>query len=245
MSSAGAIGRTVLAIVSCLWVSQAAAEPVRITHNQPFPPFAEFKNGKSEGLAVDLLNAAAARAGIEFEFVPASVDQMAQTLKDGHTEALFVAITPERQQTFDLSAPVLTTGGALFVRAPKATPQGLIELSGKTVVTPRAGPLAALIQRMAPAVNLVVTTDYEESLARVVDGAADAAALNYQAGAIIASRLYPGRVTLPRSMFQETPMAVAVPKGQRAEFLARLNMGLEAIRFDGTWQQINKRWTGE
>jgi ABC-type amino acid transport substrate-binding protein len=40
-------------------------------------------------------------------------------------------------------------------------------------------------------------------------------------------------------------MAVAVPKGRRSEFLVRLNMGLDAIRSDGTWQQINKRWTGE
>jgi polar amino acid transport system substrate-binding protein len=245
MISAGTIARTILATLSYLWVLQAAAETARITHNQPFPPFTEVKNGKSEGLAVDILRAAGARAGIELEFVPAPLDQMAQTLKDGRAEALFVAITPERQQLFDLSAPVLTTGGALFVRAPIATPESLIALSGKIVVTPRAGPLAALIQRTAPAVNLIVTKDYEESLARVVDGAADAAALNYQAGAIIAARLFPNQVTVPGNMFQEAPMAVAVQKGERPEFLARLNKGLEAIRSDGTWQEINKRWTGQ
>jgi len=245
MISAGMIGRTILATLSYLWVLPAAAETVRVTHNQPFPPFTEVKNGKSEGLAVDVLRAAGARVGIDLEFVPAPLDEMAQTLKDGRAEALFVAITPERQQLFDLSAPVLTTGGALFVRAPNATPESLIALSGKTVVTPQTGPLTGFIQRTAPAVNLVVTKDYEESLARVVAGAADAAALNYQAGAIIASRLYPGQVTLPRNMFQEIPLAVAVPKGQRSEFLARLNMGLDAIRSDGTWQQINNRWTGQ
>jgi polar amino acid transport system substrate-binding protein len=245
MISAGTIGRTILATLSYLWVLHAAAETMRISHTQPFPPFTEVKNGKSEGLAVDVLRAAAGRVGIELEFVPAPLDEMAQTLKDGRAEALFVAITPERQQLFDLSAPVLTTGGALFVRAPNATPESLIALSGKTVVTPQTGPLTAFIQRTAPAINLVVTKDYEESLARVVAGAADAAALNYQAGAIIASRLYPGQLTLPHNMFQEIPLAVAVPKGQRSEFLARLNMGLDAIRSDGTWQQINKRWTGQ
>lgn len=175
MISAGAVGRTILATLSYLWVLQAAAETVRIAYNQPFPPFAEVKNGKSQGLAVDILSAAGARVGIEWEFVPAPLDQVAQTLKDGRAGALFVAITPERQQLFDFSASVLTTGGALFVRTPNATPESLIALSGKTVVTPRTGPLAAFIERTAPAANLVVTTDYEESLARVVDGAADAA----------------------------------------------------------------------
>jgi polar amino acid transport system substrate-binding protein len=245
MISAASIGRTFLVILSGLWVLQATAEPLRITHNQPFPPFSEFKNGKSEGLAIDILRAAAGQVGIDLEFVASPLEQVAQTLTDGRAEALLVAATPERLKTFDVSAPVLMTGGALFVRAPNATPESLIELSGKTVVTPRTGPLAAVIARTAPTVNLVVTTDYEESLIRVVAGAADAAALNYQAGAIIASRLYPGQVTLPRRMFQETPLVVAVPKGQRPEFSARLNMGLDSIRSDGTWEQINKHWLGQ
>jgi hypothetical protein len=44
-------------------------------------------------------------------------------------------------------------------------------------------------------VKLVVTEDYETGLARLVSGDADAAALNYQAGATIATRPYPGKLT--------------------------------------------------
>jgi len=34
-----------------LWGSNAdcLADPVRIAHNNPFPPFSELRNGKSEG----------------------------------------------------------------------------------------------------------------------------------------------------------------------------------------------------
>ena len=63
-------------------------------------------------------------------------------------------------------------------------------------------------------------------------------------GIRIAARLYPSQVTEPRSMFTELPFAVAVSKGREAEFLARLNVGLAAIRTDSTWQQINNRWMG-
>ena len=45
-------------------------EPVRVAHDYGFPPFAEVKDGKSEGLAVDIFRAAAARAGINVKFVP-------------------------------------------------------------------------------------------------------------------------------------------------------------------------------
>jgi polar amino acid transport system substrate-binding protein len=237
----------VAALFACLSALGAAtgvvaAETFRVTHNQPFPPFAELKNGKSEGLAIDILHAAAARVGIELEFVATPLEPMGQTLVEGRADALLVAATPERMATFDLSAPVLTTGGALFVRAPNPTPESLAALSGKVVVTPQTGPLAAIIQRTAPNVNLSVTTDYAQSLERVVEGKADAAALNYQAGAIIAARLYSDRITVPRKMFQETPLAIGAPKGKQFEILVRLSKGLEAIRADGTWQNINTRW---
>jgi hypothetical protein len=37
-------------------------EPVRVAHDSGFPPFAEVKDGKSEGLAVDIFRAAGSRA---------------------------------------------------------------------------------------------------------------------------------------------------------------------------------------
>lgn len=241
------IGRMFGTVLLCLSLSgiHVAAETVRIAHQEHFPPFVEVKDGTSRGLFVDVLLAAAARAGIDLAFVPVPFEQVQRTLEDGRAEAIFpLAITPERLQTFDFSAPFLITGGALYVRAPTATPESLATLSGKIVVTPRTGPLVAIIQKAAPEVKLVVTTDYEESLARLVSGEADAAALNFHVGARIAARLYPGQVTEPRTMFAEQPLAVGVLKGRGREILARLDAGLATIRADGTWQQINERWSG-
>jgi ABC-type amino acid transport substrate-binding protein len=234
-----------LALLVCLWTSGAlvAAEQVRITHNQVFPPYAEVQEGKSVGLAVDIIRAAAARAGIDVVFVPLTIEQQMPALKDGRADATLSGISPERQQFLDFSAPVIATGAGLYVRAPSATPESLTALSGKVVVTPRAGPVAPFIQKTAPSVNLVVTADYEESLARLVEGRADAAALNLHVGNALAARLYPGKVTEPRNTFWEAPLAIGVPKGERANILAQMNVGLAAIRADGTWQQINNRWT--
>lgn len=240
------IGRMVGAALLFLWITgtPAAAQPMRIAHPQSFPPIVEVQDGKSVGLAIDILRAAAARSGIDLLFVPVTIEQQMPSLTDGRADALYTAITPERRQLLDFSSPVLTTGGGLFVRAPNPTPESLAALSGKVVVTPRAGPLAAFIQKTAPDVKLVVTADYEESLVRIVRGEADAAALNFQAGARIAARLYPGQVTVPRNMFIQTPQAVGAIKGQGAKFIAQLDVGLAATRADGTWQQINDRWIG-
>lgn len=222
------------------------AEPVRIAYPDVFPPFTELKDGKPEGLAVELIRAAAGHAGIDVEFVAAPFEQVQRTLEDGRADALFpLTITPERLPLFDFSDPFLVTGGALFARSPNSTPQGLGSLAGKILVTPRTGPLAAYLQKNAPEIKLVITKDYEDSLSRLVKGEADAAALGFHVGVSIADRLYPGQVTLPRSMFTELPFAVAVAKGQRVQFLTQLNAGIAAIHADGTWQRINNQWTGK
>lgn len=216
---------------------------MRIAHDHGFPPFAEVKDGNSAGLAVDILRATAARAGIEVTFVPVPFDQRQLTLEDGRAEAYFpLSITPERLQLFDFSDVLVVTGGALFVCTPNVPPQDLAAFVGKIVVTPRTGPIAAFIQKTAPAVKLVVTTDYETSLAGLVRGEASAAALSYHVGPRIAERLYPGHVIRSPNMFLELPLAVAVAKGTRADLLVRLNAGIAAIRADGTWQQISDHW---
>ena len=157
------------------------------------------ETGRPKELAVDILRTAVARVGVNVELVPVPFEQIQRTLADGRAQAIFpLTITPERLSLFDFSAPILITGGALFVRAPNATPENLAALSGKIVVTPRTGPLAAFIQKNAPSVKLVIAMDYEESLARLVKGEADAAALGFHVGIRIAARLYPSQVTEPR-----------------------------------------------
>jgi polar amino acid transport system substrate-binding protein len=131
-----------------------------------FPPFAEVKDGKSEGLAVDIFRAVASRTGIDVKFVPVSFEQRELTLADGRADAYFpLSITPERLQLFDFSDALVVSGASLFVRASDVPPENLAALAYKVVVTPRTGPVAPFIQKTAPAIKLVVTTDYEESLA--------------------------------------------------------------------------------
>ncbi|MBX9826877.1 MAG: transporter substrate-binding domain-containing protein [Xanthobacteraceae bacterium] len=221
----------------------ASSRTWRIAHNNLLPPFSELKDGRSVGLVVDIFAAAMARAGISIELVPVPLEQMELSLQDGRSVASFpMAVTPERKDKLDFSDTLLMTGGSLYVRAPEPTPANLDTLAGKTVVTPATGPLAAFIRKTAPDVRLIVTDDYESSLARLVGGEADAAALNHQAGAMIANRVYTGRITMPGAMFLELPLAAAVVKGRNTELLGGLNSGLAAIRADGTWDRINRSW---
>ena len=220
-----------LIVCFALPYASASAQTVRVAHAESFPPYAELRDGKSEGMAVDILRAAAAKAGLAITFVVVPFEQLQRTVEDGRADAIFpTGITPERRKTLDFSAPLLSTGGSLYVRAPQEAPDDLASLAGKTVVTPRTGPLAAYIEKNAPQVKVVRTASYEESLAYLVEGKADAAALNSHVGGRIADKLYPGKVNVARRMFLEVPLAVAVAKGTQAEMLKRLDAGIAAVR---------------
>lgn len=218
---------------------------MRIAHANALPPFTMVENGTSSGMVLEICRASVESAGHDAVFVPVPFEEMQSALIDGRADAAIpVAITPERRERLDFSAPLLMTGGSLYVRAPAATPPGLQALAGKTVVTPGDGPLAAFITRTAPQVNLVVTRDYQSSLAQLVNGEADAAALNHQAGALLAAQLYPGRITRPDAMLIELPFGAAFAKGRNDALRAAVDSGLATIRADGTYERIIERWMG-
>src|SRR3954469_23752516 len=232
-----------LAAFLCLVAAPAFAQTLRIAHAESFPPYAEARDGESAGMAVDILRAAAAKAGFDLAFVIVPFEELQRTVDDGRADAIFpTGMTPERRKTLDFSAPLLSTGGSLYVRAPDQAPDELSALAGKTVVTPRTGPLATYIENNAPQVKVLRSASYEESLAMLMDGKADAAALNSHVGGRIADKLYPGKVNVASRMFLEVPLAVAVKKGTNASLLLELDKGLAAIRADGTWESINRRW---
>jgi ABC-type amino acid transport substrate-binding protein len=224
-------------------IAPVTTETVRMSHQSDFAPFIYVRDGKSVGILVDIVEAAAARARIKVVFVPVPLAEVALTLTDGRADAIVpFGITPERQTAYDFSEPLIVTGGALFVKAPNAEPAGLDALNGKTVVSPQAGPFVVYMQKNAPAVHVVATSSYQESLDRVVSGEADAAALNLQVGSNVVAESYAGKITVPVKTFSQAPLAIAVIKGQHADIMRKLAAGIEAIRADGTLARIEAKW---
>jgi len=223
----------------------ARADPIRIGHDAPFEPFAMIENGRSTGLILEVVAEAMKRMKQEFAFVVLKLDDSDQALIDGKIDALaFKGDTPLRRQQFDFSAPIVISGGALFTRAGTPASKSLKDFAGKTVVTPRRGPLAAQIEKAAPDVKVLPSTSYEESLDWVLAGKADAAALNFQAGIRMARAKHPGKFTLPSEPYISVPLAFAVAKGRNADLMKRFDAALAAMKSDGAFKAIEERWLG-
>jgi ABC-type amino acid transport substrate-binding protein len=215
-----------------------------LAHIESFEPFAVAKAGKSEGLAVDIITEALSRVNIKVVFVGEHQDKLDELAAKGQVEGLaFLGINAERRKTYDFSDPYLISGGALFVPAGKPVSSDLKDLAGKTVATPLKGPLAGYIQEKFPGVKMLTEVkDYKETLQVVLDGKADAAALNTQSGAVLAKQLFPGKFLSPQKGFLEVPIGIGVPKGKQESFLGKFNEGLKSILADGTYDKLVGKW---
>lgn len=217
---------------------------IKLAYGNPFPPFAVSKKGRPEGLAIAILRESFGKVHLRVVFIPGTMDKIQDLLFDGKTHGLaFMGINSKRKKTYDFSDPYIITSGSLFVKSPNQPSPFLKEFEGKTVVTPKKGPLAGYIQEKFPTVNLISTAkDYPGAMKMVLDGKADAAALNTQVGAYLANQLFPGAFTLPQKSFLEIPIGAAVLKGKHALFLKQLNGGLRDIMISGTYDKIMRKW---
>jgi ABC-type amino acid transport substrate-binding protein len=216
----------------------------KLAHIEKFEPFAVAKEGKSEGLAVDIITEALAKVNIRALFVGDQQDKLEGLLAKGEVDGwAFLGINPERRKTYDFSDPYLISGGALFVKSPNPPSSDLKEFEGKTVVTPKIGPLAGYIEKNFPKVRVMTDVkSYTETLQAVVDGKADAAALNTQAGSVLAGQLFPGRFSMPEKGFLDIPIGIGVLKGMHGDLLTRFNEGLKLILADGTYDRLLNKW---
>lgn len=237
--------RFFLLAAALLTAMPAQAQTLRIGHDAPFEPFAMVENGRSTGLILDIVAEAMKRMKREFAFAVLKLDESEGALADGKVDALaFKGDTAERRARMDFSAPIVLSGGALFPRAGAPASKSLKDFAGKTVVTPRRGPLFAQIAKAAPDVKLAESTSYAESLEMVIAGKADAAALNLQAGIRMARRSYPGQFALPSEPYIAVPLAFAVAKGKNAELLKSFDGALAAMKADGSFKAIEEKWLG-
>jgi polar amino acid transport system substrate-binding protein len=86
------------------------------------PPFAmKRKDGRWEGLSIELWQGIAQKLGVRFELREYSPDQLLEAVKRGEVDVILaLAVTEQHEMLMDLSLPYLTSGTAIAVAAEPA-----------------------------------------------------------------------------------------------------------------------------
>ena len=225
-----------------------AAKVYVVGTDAAYAPF-ESQNEKGEivGFDIDVVKAAAQKAGIEVKFLNTPCEGIFNSVLQGDRDLLVssITITPERQQTLDFSTPYFDAQQLIAVKSDSkiAKFDDLKKLkvgvqngtTGDEVITKLQG-------KDSPNVKRFESTPL--ALKEMEGGGVDAVVADN--GVVVhyvnnnpASKFK----TIADTSFASEQYGIAVKKGN-TELLAKINQGLAGIKDDGTYAKIYAQYFG-
>jgi len=226
----------------------APAKVYVIGTDAAYAPF-ESQNEKGEivGFDIDVVKAAAAKAGIEVKFVNTPWEGIFNALGQGDRDMVVssVTITDERKQTMDFSTPYFDAVQLIAVKADsKVTKFDDLKKLKVGVQTGTTGDEAVtkLLGKTSTAIKRFESTPL--ALKELESGGVDAVVADN--GVVIhyvANNPGSKFKTVADKSFAPEQYGVALKKGN-AELLAKVNQGLADIKADGTYDKIFAQYFG-
>lgn len=204
------------------------------------------KNGKVIGWEVDLFNAVAKKLGVKTNYVIAGFDTILAGVKAGKYDVGLSSFTDtkERQASVDF-ANYFSAGTQWAVKKgvtldpDNACGKIVSAMTGSTQADDITAKSAACTKAGKKAITLLTYDSGEQATSAVVLGRADATAADSPvlAYAVLQTK---GKLALAGKIFGEAPYGIAVAK--KSSLAPALQEALKAIKKDGTYDSILKKW---
>ena len=204
------------------------------------------REGGLMGLDVDLAKALAMAMRVKLEIKTMPFGELMTALEKDEIDMVIsgMAITPERTEFASFVGPYMMSGKSILTKSSVlAEIKGTDEFNRKdlTLVALSNSTSASFVRLAAPEAKLVEVKDYDEGIAMVKDGKADAMVADMPA-CVLAVMRYPdaGLVTLDKPLTME-PIGIAVSKDD-PQFLNLVDNFVDAYGKTGILTQLRKRW---
>ncbi len=213
-----------------------------------YPPFCiADAQGQADGLAVELLQAAAQATGREVRFQVGRWADVKQSLIEARVDVLpLVAYTPDRERVMDFTRPYLTMAGSIVMRRDQSPVKHVSELAGREVAVLAGDAAEEYADRVALTPRLVRVGSYEVALRALAAGNYDAVLVNDLVGARIIRELGLTNLRLldvPIAGFTQD-FCFAVTEGDEP-LRAALDEALGRLLADGTFERLRQAWMPE
>jgi cystine transport system substrate-binding protein len=238
-----AVATPVLAQSALEQIKQAGA--LRIGTEGTYAPFTYHDDsGALVGFDVEIGRAIAEQLGVEAEFVEGPWDGLIAGIDANRYDVVInqVGINAERQAKYDFSEPYIASKAALVVRGDNADITSFESLAGKKAAQTLTSNYGKLAQEFGA--ELVPTEGFDQSIALVVQGRADAT-INDSLSFFDFKKQQPDAdVKIVATQADADFSGVLLAKG-KPELLAAINEALAAIKADGTYAEISQKYFGE
>jgi ABC-type amino acid transport substrate-binding protein len=232
--------------LSALTVSAAAAEPLRLAVERDYPPFVFVDaDGTPRGLSIDVLDAAAARAGLRIQPLPPQpLATLLSQLQRGEADLITsLRPTPERAAFLAFTRPYVEVPAILLARddAPaRVADRGLAALAGQPVAVGAGYAVERPMREAHPGVAWRAVSDDTVALIGVARGDFAAAVVDAASAAWIIERHGLGALRSVGRVGFSYPLSFGVRLGQPqvVEALDRALVALPAAER----RAITDRW---
>lgn len=219
----------------------AAGNVLRIATDATFPPMEFVENGKMTGFDIELTEALAKQMGKTVEWTQIDFKGLVPGVLSGRFDMAVSAIyiTDERAKVVDFGDSYYAGGLVAMVKADNNTIHSIDDLAGKKVSVQVGTKSVGFLKDNYPKIERVEVEKNEQMFNLVEVGRADAAVTGLPA-AYQYARTKGTLKVLPKQITTEA-YGMAVSKNE-PEVTAALNKALAALKADGTYDQIVKKW---
>lgn len=219
---------------------------LRFAGDNNHPPF-EFvdENGNFRGYNIDIINAIAHVTGLDIEIIPMNWDDAIFALDNEQVDGIIgISKNEERLKKYNFTSPTMINEQVIFVNKDTVHINNLDNLAGLRVSYQKNDLNESYISEI-PNVKAVPKQDMEEALFALSNKEADAALGNRKVGIFHLQRnKLTDRIMIVGEPIASTKYGPAVLKNNE-ELLDILEAGLEQIKKNTTFEDINKKWFGD
>ena len=239
--------RTLLALalfVLTLGYAQAQNKELIVGSSATYRPFAyETPNKEIVGYDIDIIKAVAQKAGLKIKIVNTPWTGIFAALNNGDVDLVIsgVTINDKRKQSYDFTAPYFEARQLIAVHQ-SSTVKSLKDLAGKKVgvVTGSTGDDIASREFGKTNTDIRRFESTPVVISELVGSGVDAAIGD---NGVVAFRVQEHKQlkTVSDPNFPKEYFGIVVKQGNKA-LRDKLNAGLAAIKADGSYAQIYKKW---
>lgn len=210
----------------------------------PFPMHSDYNAGNFEGFEVDLLHAITSKLDLKIEYEVSLWSTILEKLFKGELDMICsaVTVTSSRQHILEFSNPYLYFRLCAVV-CKESELSALQHFKNKTIGVREATEAERYVREQFPANNIVYAVTNKELYRKLQAGKIDLLIDDSPiAGGFLQknARLKIG-MFLPKT---DSSYAIAMKKGD-VQLKTQFNEMLTALKEDGTYQQIYKKWFNE
>lgn len=225
-------------------MTHAADKTLVVATDTAFVPFEFKQDGKYTGFDIQLWEAIAKQANLQYKLQPMDFNGIIPGLQTKSIDAALAGITirEDRSKVVDFSDPYYESG--LAILAPEAsTIKTAKDLDGKTVAVKTGTVGVDYMKANVPGAKLKLFPNIDNAFLELATGRIDAVVHDTPNVQYYARTAGAGKVKVTGSLKSGDFYGIAFPKG--SELVPVVNKALKELKANGTYDKLYETWFGK